>query len=64
MSFSIQSKTSKAIIGGIGSPTNPGTFTVTSGSFPLYSGQTISGTNGTISYNYFTFFGKIGRAHV
>ena len=59
MSFSIQSKSSNTVITDIGSyPDGSSMFVANSGSFPLFSGQTISGTNSIITNNYFSYFGS------
>jgi hypothetical protein len=50
MSFSITNNSANAVITLIESLSSSyGTFTVTSGSFPLFSGQTVSGTNTEIN---------------
>ena len=58
MSFELISNSAGCVVTGINSSTNPNALTITSGSFPLYSGSTISGTNTEITYNYYTFFGN------
>lgn len=50
MSFSITNNSANAVVSDISTPSSTyGTFTISSGSFPLLSGQTISGTNTAIS---------------
>jgi len=50
MSFSITNYSATAVITDISTPSSTyGTFTISSGSFPLLSGQTISGTNTEIN---------------
>ena len=59
MSFSIISNTSQTEITEIGSyPYGSIMFSANTGSFPLLSGDTISGSNDQITSNYFSYFGS------
>ena len=58
MSFTLKSNSSKCVITSIGGMPNGGaTFTITGGTFPLYSGDTITGTNTAITNNFDEYFG-------
>lgn len=60
MSFSIINSAADVVITSISTPSSTyGSFTVTGGTFPLFSGQTVSGTNTQINNLFGSPYGTI-----
>lgn len=58
MGFTLTNNSQAVITRISGIPDGEATFTITSGSLPLYSGDSLTATNTTIINNFYTFFGS------